>query len=80
MLDMLRQQTHGEALPNLQAQESAFFCMSIKLKNNKGEEITRMFDTQWILHIMEATHIDTLVNRVQEPPSSILGEVGQWNG
>jgi hypothetical protein len=37
-----------------------------KLKNNKGEEITRMVDAQWILCIMEATHMDTLVNRVQE--------------
>jgi hypothetical protein len=40
--------------------------MSIKFKNNKGEEITRMVEAQCILHIFEATHIDALVNRVQE--------------
>jgi hypothetical protein len=40
--------------------------MQIKLKNNKGEEITRMVDAQWISRMMEATHMDTLVNRVQE--------------
>jgi hypothetical protein len=43
-----------------------YFCMQIKLKNNKGEEITRMLDAQWILRVMEATHLDALVNRVQE--------------
>jgi hypothetical protein len=36
------------------------------LKNNEGEEITSMVDVQWISRIMEATHIDALVNRVQE--------------
>jgi hypothetical protein len=40
--------------------------MSIILKNDKGEMITRMLDAQWILHILEATHIDDRVNRVQE--------------
>jgi hypothetical protein len=40
--------------------------MQIKLKNNKGEEITRMVDAQWILGMMEATQLDALVNRVQE--------------
>jgi hypothetical protein len=40
--------------------------MQIKMKNNKGEEITRMVDAQWIFCVMEATHMDALVNRVQE--------------
>jgi hypothetical protein len=41
--------------------------MLIKMKINKGEEITRMVDAQWILPILfEATHIDAQVNRVQE--------------
>jgi hypothetical protein len=43
-----------------------YFCMQIKLKKDKGEEITRMVDAQWILRMMEATHMDSLVNRVQE--------------
>jgi hypothetical protein len=40
--------------------------MLILLKNNRGEEITRMVDAQWISPIFEATHIDARVNRVQE--------------
>jgi hypothetical protein len=40
--------------------------MLIILKNNKGGEITRMIDPQWILRIFEAIHIDSRVNRVQE--------------
>jgi hypothetical protein len=40
--------------------------MSIILKNDRGEEITRMVDAQWILRIFEATHIDAQVKRVQE--------------
>jgi hypothetical protein len=43
-----------------------YICMSIILKNGRGEEITRMVDAQWILRIFEATHIDAQVNRVQE--------------
>jgi hypothetical protein len=39
--------------------------MSIILKNNIGEEITRMVDAQWILHIFDATHIDAQIDRVQ---------------
>jgi hypothetical protein len=35
-----------------------YVCMLIILKNNRGEEITRMVDAQWILCIFEATHID----------------------
>jgi hypothetical protein len=40
--------------------------MLIILKSNRGEEITRMVDAQWISRIFEATHIDACVNRVQE--------------
>jgi hypothetical protein len=39
--------------------------MSIVLKDNNGEEITRLIDAQWILHIFEATHLDTQADRVQ---------------
>jgi hypothetical protein len=35
-----------------------YVCMLIILKNNRGEEITRMVDALWILRIFEATHID----------------------
>jgi hypothetical protein len=42
-----------------------YACMSIILKNNIGEEITRMVDAQWILGIFEATHIDAQIDRVQ---------------
>jgi hypothetical protein len=44
-------------------------CMSIILKDDKGEEITRMIDAQWILHIFEATHLEAQANRVQMTPS-----------
>jgi hypothetical protein len=43
-----------------------YICMSIILKKDRGEEITRMVDTQWISCIFDATHIDPRVNRVQE--------------
>jgi hypothetical protein len=43
-----------------------YVCMLIILKNDRGEEITRMVDVQWISRIFEATHIDAQVNRVQE--------------
>jgi ABC-type phosphate transport system ATPase subunit len=39
--------------------------MTIILKDNRGEEITRMVDAQWILRIFEATHIGARANRVQ---------------
>jgi hypothetical protein len=42
-----------------------YVCMLILLKNDRGEEITRMVDGQWILRIFEATHIDARANRVQ---------------
>jgi hypothetical protein len=35
-----------------------YICMSRILKKDRGEKITRMVDTQWILCIFEATHID----------------------
>jgi hypothetical protein len=46
-----------------------YVCMSIILKDNKGEKITRMIDAQWISHIFEATHLDAQANRVQMTPS-----------
>jgi hypothetical protein len=42
-----------------------YVCMSIILKNNRGEEITRMVYAQRISHIFEAAHIDARANRVQ---------------
>jgi hypothetical protein len=42
-----------------------YICMSIILKDDRGEEITRIVDAQWILRIFEATHIDARANRVQ---------------
>jgi hypothetical protein len=45
-----------------------YVCMSIILNNNRGEEITRMVDVQWILRIFEATHIGTQVDRAQAAP------------
>jgi hypothetical protein len=42
-----------------------YVCMSRILKNDRGEEITRMVDAQWILHIFEATHINAQANRLQ---------------
>jgi hypothetical protein len=35
-----------------------YVCILIVLKDNKGEEITRMIDAQWISHIFEATHLE----------------------
>jgi hypothetical protein len=35
-----------------------YVCMSIILKDDRGEEITRMIDAQWILRTFEATHMD----------------------
>jgi hypothetical protein len=46
-----------------------YVCMSIILKDDRGEEITRMIDAQWILRIFEATHLDAQANRVQVTPS-----------
>jgi hypothetical protein len=34
------------------------FCTQMKVKNNKGEEITRPVKAQWMLRVMELTHID----------------------
>jgi hypothetical protein len=39
--------------------------MSIVLKDDKGEDITRLIDAQWILRIFEATHLDAQADRVQ---------------
>jgi hypothetical protein len=46
-----------------------YVCISIVLKDNKGEEITRMIDAQWILRIFEATHLDAQADRVQVTPT-----------
>jgi hypothetical protein len=42
-----------------------YVCMLIILKNDRGKEITRMVDVQWILRIFEATHIDARADREQ---------------
>jgi hypothetical protein len=41
-----------------------YVCILIVLKDDKGEEITRMIEAQWILHIFEATHLDAQADRV----------------
>jgi hypothetical protein len=46
-----------------------YVCMSIALKDNKGEEITRLIDAQWISRIFEATHLDAQADRVQMTPT-----------
>jgi hypothetical protein len=46
-----------------------YVCILIVLKDNKGEEITRMIDAQWISRIFEATHLDTQADRVQVTPT-----------
>jgi hypothetical protein len=46
-----------------------YVCMLIALKDNKGEEITRLIDAQWILRIFEATHLDAQANRVHMTPT-----------
>jgi hypothetical protein len=38
-------------------------------RKQKGEEITRMIDAQWISCIFEATHLKARANRVQMTPS-----------
>jgi hypothetical protein len=43
--------------------------MSIALKDDKGEEITRLIEAQWISRIFEATHLNTQANRVQMTPT-----------
>jgi hypothetical protein len=42
-----------------------YICMSIVLKDNKGEEITRLIDAQWISRIFEASHLNAQADRVQ---------------
>jgi hypothetical protein len=46
-----------------------YVCILIVLKDNKGEEITRMIDAQWISRIFEATHHDAQADRVQVTPT-----------
>jgi hypothetical protein len=46
-----------------------YICILIVLKDNKGEEITRMIDAQWILRIFEARHLNAQANRVQVTPT-----------
>jgi hypothetical protein len=43
-----------------------YVCMLIILKNDRGKEITRMLDAEWISCIFEATHIDAQIDRVQD--------------
>jgi hypothetical protein len=46
-----------------------YMSILIVLKDDKGEEITRMIDAQWILRIFEATHLDAQADRVQVTPA-----------
>jgi hypothetical protein len=46
-----------------------YVCILIVLKDNKGEEITRMIDAQWISRIFEATHLDAQADRVHVTPT-----------
>jgi hypothetical protein len=46
-----------------------YICILVVLKEEKGEEITRMIDAQWILRIFEATHLDAQADRVQVTPT-----------
>jgi hypothetical protein len=46
-------------------QNVIYVCIWIVLKDNKGEEITRMIDARWISRIFEATHLDTQADKVQ---------------
>jgi hypothetical protein len=57
-----------------------YVCISIVLKDNKGEEITRMIEAQWILHIFEATHLDAQADRVQVTPTVDPWGTRQWGG
>jgi hypothetical protein len=42
-----------------------YVCILIVLKDNKGEEIIRMIDAQWISRIFEAAHLNAQADRVQ---------------
>jgi hypothetical protein len=33
--------------------------------NNQGKKITRFIDMEWILHVMESTHMGAMCNRLQ---------------
>jgi nicotinic acid mononucleotide adenylyltransferase len=46
-----------------------YVCILIALKDDKGEEITRLIDAQRILRIVEATHRDAQADRVQMTPT-----------
>jgi hypothetical protein len=56
----------GRYCQNLQEQGRDMRLYFDYIENNRGEEITRMVDAQWISHIFEATQIDAQVIRVQE--------------
>jgi hypothetical protein len=46
-----------------------YVCIAIVLKDDKGAEITRMIDAQWILRNFEATHLNAQADRVQVTPT-----------
>jgi hypothetical protein len=66
---MLRQRTYRKALRKCEIDNVIYICMSIALKDDKGEEITGLIDAQWISRIFEATHLDAQANRVQMTPA-----------
>jgi hypothetical protein len=59
----------GRCCVKCEVHKVIYACTSIVLKDNKGEEITRMIDAQWILLIFEATHLDAQADGVQVTPT-----------
>jgi hypothetical protein len=51
----------GRCCVKCEVDNMVYICMLIALKDNKGEEITRLIDTQW--------NLDTQANRVQMTPT-----------
>jgi hypothetical protein len=66
---MLQQRTYRRRCVNCGTNNVIYLCILIVLKDDKGEEITRMIDAQWISRIFEATHLDAQADRVQVTPT-----------
>jgi hypothetical protein len=59
----------GRRCVKCDAHNLIYVCMLVVLKDNKGEEITRMIDAQWISRIFEATHLDAQADSKQVTPT-----------
>jgi hypothetical protein len=59
----------GRRYVKCETKDKIYACISIALKDNKGEEITRLIEVQWILHFFEATPLDAQADRVQMTPT-----------